>query len=108
MEQRSHFAVLCHCVYTAMNMAKRKKTRELSEEVRHKIVAKHGQPQGYKSIYRDLDVPVSTVSNVIRKFKAHGTGTVANLKATSPSTEILRFLCPPYAMLSGSLRPMAL
>ena len=58
-----------------MSMEKRKKTRELSEEVRHKIVAKHGQSQGYKFISRDLDVPVSTVRNVMRKFKAHGTAT---------------------------------
>ena len=56
-----------------MSMEKIKKTRELSEEVRHKIVAKHGQSQGYKSISRDLDVPVSTIRNVIRKFKTHGT-----------------------------------
>jgi len=35
-----------------MSMEKRKKTRELSEEVRHKIVAKHGQSQGNKSISR--------------------------------------------------------
>ena len=60
-----------------MSMEKRKKTRELSEEVRHKIVAKHGQSQGNKSISRDLDVLVSTVHNVIREFKARGT--VANL-----------------------------
>ena len=53
------------------------KPRELSEDVRHKIVAKHGQCHGYKSISEDLDVPVSTIRNVIRKFKAHGT--VANL-----------------------------
>ena len=64
-------------VWSAMSMEKRKKTRELSEEVRHKIVAKHGQSQGYKSISRDLDVPVSTARNVIKKFKAHGTA--ANL-----------------------------
>ena len=60
-----------------MSMEKRKKTRELSEKLRHNILAKHGQSQGYKSISRDLDVPVSTVHNVIRKFKAHGTA--ANL-----------------------------
>ena len=60
-----------------MNMENRKKTRELSEEVRHKIVARHGQSQGYKSISRDLDVPVFTVHNAIGMFKAHGT--VANL-----------------------------
>ncbi len=33
--------------------------------------------QGYKSISRNLNVPVSTVSNIIRRFTAHGT--VANL-----------------------------
>ena len=60
-----------------MSIEKIKKTRELSEEVKHKIVAKHGQSQGYKSISRDLDVSGSTVRNVIRKFKAHGTA--ANL-----------------------------
>lgn len=38
---------------------------------------KHGQSQGYKSISKDLNVPVSTVRSVIKKFKAHGT--VANL-----------------------------
>ena len=60
-----------------MSMETRKKTRELSVEVRQKIVARHGQAQGDKSISRDGDVPVSTVRNVIRKFKAHGI--VANL-----------------------------
>ena len=69
--------LFCITVYTTMSMEKRKKTRELSEEVRHKIVTKHGQSQGYKSISRDLDVPVSTVHSVIRKFKTQGT--VANL-----------------------------
>ena len=32
-----------------------------------------GQTQDYKSISRDLDVPVSTVHNVIKKFVAHTT-----------------------------------
>ena len=59
-------------------MEKRKKSKELSEDLRTKIVEKHGlKSQGYKSISRDLDVPVSTVRNVIKKFTAHGT--VANL-----------------------------
>ena len=58
-------------------MEKRKKSKELSEDLRTKIVEKHGQSQGYKSISSDLDVPVSTVRNVINKFTAHDT--VANL-----------------------------
>ena len=41
-----------------MSMEKRKKTRELSEDVRHKIVAKYGLSQGCKSISRDLVVTV--------------------------------------------------
>ncbi|CAJ0966836.1 unnamed protein product [Ranitomeya imitator] len=58
-------------------MEKRKKTKELSEDLRNQIVRKHEQSQGYKSISKDLNVPVSTVHSVIKKFKAHST--VANL-----------------------------
>ncbi|KAI4872702.1 hypothetical protein NFI96_007522 [Prochilodus magdalenae] len=58
-------------------MEKRKKTKELSEDLRSKIVRKRGQSQGYKSISKELNVPVSTMRSVIKKFKAHGT--VANL-----------------------------
>ena len=57
-------------------MENRKKRKALSEDLRTKIVEKHGQSQGYTSIYRDIDVPVS-VRNIIKKFTAHGT--VANL-----------------------------
>ncbi|KAG2458804.1 TCB1 transposase, partial [Polypterus senegalus] len=58
-------------------MENRKKSRELSEDLRTKIVEKYQQSQGYKSIFRDLHVPLSTVRNIIKKFTAHGT--VANL-----------------------------
>ncbi|CAJ0941342.1 unnamed protein product [Ranitomeya imitator] len=58
-------------------MEKRKKTKELSEDLRNQIVRKHEQSQGYKSVSKDLNVPVSTVRSVIKKCKAHGT--VANL-----------------------------
>ena len=67
----------CVSVCTILSMEKRKKSKEISEDLRTKIVEKHGQYQGYKSISRDLDVPVSTVCNVINTFTAHGT--VANL-----------------------------
>ena len=62
---------------TTLSMEKRKKTKELFEDLRTKIVEKYGQSQGYKSISRDLNVPVSSVRNVIKKFTAHGI--VANL-----------------------------
>ncbi|KAL0203774.1 hypothetical protein M9458_001792, partial [Cirrhinus mrigala] len=54
-------------------MEKRKKCKELSVDLKEK----HGQSQGSKSISRDLNVPVSTVHNIIKRFTAHGT--VANL-----------------------------
>ena len=54
-------------------MEKGKKSKELSEDLRTKIEEKHGKSQGYKSISRDLDVPVFTVRNIIKKFTAHGT-----------------------------------
>ena len=60
-------------VCTTMSVEKRKKTRELSEEVRHKNVSSMDNP-----------------------------------KEASPFPETSMFLYPPYAMLSGSLRPMAL
>ncbi len=49
----------------------------MSEDLRSKIVEKYQQSQGYKSISRDLKVPLSTVRNIIKKFITHGT--VANL-----------------------------
>ncbi|CAJ0929321.1 unnamed protein product [Ranitomeya imitator] len=58
-------------------MEKRKKTKELPEDLRNQIVRKHEQSQGYKSISKDLNVPVSTVRSVIKKFRPHGT--MANL-----------------------------
>ena len=62
----------CVSVCTTLSMEKRKKSKELSEDLRTKIVEKHGQSQGYKSIVGDLNVPVSTVRSVIKKFTAHG------------------------------------
>ncbi|KAG2456820.1 TC1A transposase, partial [Polypterus senegalus] len=51
--------------------------RELSEDLRTKIVEKYQPSQGYKSISRELHVPLSIVCNIIKKFTIHGT--VANL-----------------------------
>lgn len=67
----------CVSVCATLSMDNRKRRRELSEDLRTKIVEKYQQSQGYKSISRDLDVPLSTVRNIIKKFATHGT--VANL-----------------------------
>lgn len=47
---------------------------------------KHGQSQGYKTISRDLNVPVSTVHNIVKKFTAHGT--VANVPGRGRKSKI--------------------
>ncbi|KAI2653514.1 Transposable element Tcb1 transposase [Labeo rohita] len=52
-------------------MEKRKKFKDFSVDLKEKIVEKHGQSQSYKSISRDLKVPVSTVHNIIKRFTAH-------------------------------------
>uniref|UniRef100_A0A8C5MLE8 Transposase n=1 Tax=Leptobrachium leishanense TaxID=445787 RepID=A0A8C5MLE8_9ANUR len=54
-----------------------RRRRDRSEDLRTKIVEKYQQSQGYKSISRDLDLPLSTVRNIIKKFATHGI--VANL-----------------------------
>ena len=59
------------------NMEKRKKSQELYEGLRSKPVEKYQQSQGYRSLFRDLKIPLSTVRNIIKKFITHGT--VANL-----------------------------
>ena len=56
-------------------MDHRKLRTELSQEIRKKIIDKH--VKGYKTISKQLDIPVTTVAHIIQKFKVQGT--VANL-----------------------------
>uniref|UniRef100_A0A8C5M601 Transposase n=1 Tax=Leptobrachium leishanense TaxID=445787 RepID=A0A8C5M601_9ANUR len=67
-------------------MDNRKRRRELSEDLRTKIVEKYQQSQGYKSISRDLDLPFSTVRNIIKRFATHGTE--ANLSGRGQKRKI--------------------
>lgn len=64
-------------VCTTLNMDNRKRRRELSQDIRKKIIDKHLKGKGYKTISKQLEVPVTTVAHIIQKFKTHGT--VANL-----------------------------
>ncbi len=41
------------------------------------MIDQHIKGKGYKTIFKQLDVPVTTVAHIIQKFKVHGT--VANL-----------------------------
>ena len=42
-------------------------------EFQDKMVRRHGPREGYKTIYRVLKVPKSTVSSIIRKWTKYGT-----------------------------------
>lgn len=65
-----------HSVYT-LNMDNRKPRREFSQEIRKEIVVKHVKDQFYKTISKQLNVPMTTVVHIIRTVKIHRT--VANL-----------------------------
>ncbi len=47
------------------------KTKELSKDVRDKIVDLHKAGMGYKTITKQLDEKVTTVGAIIRKWKEH-------------------------------------
>lgn len=50
---------------------KRKKSRDLTEEERKKVIAKHGKD--YKTVFKELHVLVTMNVNVIKKHKISGT-----------------------------------
>jgi len=49
------------------------RSRELPEELRDRIVARHRSGHGYKNISAALKVPKSTVASKILKWKTFGT-----------------------------------
>ncbi|KAL0150322.1 hypothetical protein M9458_054430, partial [Cirrhinus mrigala] len=49
------------------------RSKELPEELRDRIVARHRSGQGYKKISAALNVPKSTVASIIHKWKTFGT-----------------------------------
>ena len=49
------------------------KTKELSKQVRDKVLEKHQSGLGYKKISQTLNIPRSTVKSIIKKWKEYGT-----------------------------------
>ncbi|MBN3280925.1 TCB1 transposase, partial [Polyodon spathula] len=49
------------------------KTKELSKQVRDKVIEKHRSGEGYKNISKSLNISVSTVYSIIKKWKGHCT-----------------------------------
>ncbi len=63
------------------------KTKELSKDVRDKIVDRHKAGMGYKTIAKQLGEKVTTVGEIIRKWKKHKI--TVNLPRTGAPCEIL-------------------
>lgn len=51
------------------------KTKELSKQVRDKVIQRHKSGLGYKKISTSLMIPWSTIKSIITKWKQHGTTT---------------------------------
>ncbi|KAI4877246.1 hypothetical protein NFI96_014302 [Prochilodus magdalenae] len=49
------------------------KTKEHSKAIRDKIVEGHKAGKAYKTLSKELGLPVSTIGSIIRKWKAYGT-----------------------------------
>ena len=54
------------------------KTKELSKDMRDRIIERYKGGQGYRKISKGINLALSTVGNIIRKYKKYGDGT-ANL-----------------------------
>ncbi|KAK3536211.1 hypothetical protein QTP86_000192 [Hemibagrus guttatus] len=54
------------------------KTKELTEDLRLRIVAAHKSGKGYKTISKCFEVPVATIQSIIKKYKTFRT--VKNLR----------------------------
>uniref|UniRef100_A0AAY5EKZ9 Sleeping Beauty transposase HTH domain-containing protein n=1 Tax=Electrophorus electricus TaxID=8005 RepID=A0AAY5EKZ9_ELEEL len=49
------------------------KTKEHSKAIRDKLVEGHKADKGYKTLSKELDLPVSTIGSIIQKWKVYGT-----------------------------------
>ena len=58
------------------------KTQEHSDDVRRKVVELHKSRNGHKKISKELKIPISTIMEIVKKFKA--TGDVRNQPGRGP------------------------
>ena len=65
-------------VHFAIQGLKMAKTKELSRDMRDKIIERRKGGQGYRKISKEMNLAPSTVGNIIRKYKKYSDGT-ANL-----------------------------
>ena len=71
------------------------KKKELSEDLRQRLVHAHSKGKGYKAISKQYDVPVATVQSIINKYKRYNT--VKNLsgrgRKRKVSPKLARKIC---------------
>ncbi len=72
---------------SASKLSTMAKTKELSKDVRDKIVDLHKAGMGYKTIAKQLGEKVTTVGAIIRKWKKHKI--TVNLPRSGASSKIL-------------------
>ncbi|KAK3571511.1 hypothetical protein QTP86_012860 [Hemibagrus guttatus] len=66
------------------------KTKELTEDLRLRIVAAHKSGKGYKTISKCFEVPVATVQSIIKKYKTFRT--VKNLRGRGRKPKVTSVL----------------
>ena len=64
------------------------KTKELSKQVRDKVVEKYGSGLGYKKISETLNIPQSTITSIIKKWKEYGTTTNLPREVSPPKLPV--------------------
>ena len=80
-EKHTIFYMIVHLIIRLFNMhfaiqgLKMSKTKELSRDMRVRILERHKRGQGYRKISKEMNLALTTVGNIIRKYKKYGDGT---------------------------------
>ena len=71
-------------MHFAIQGLKMAKTKELSRDMRDRIIERHKGGQGYRKISKEMNLELSTVGNIIREYKKYGDGTANLLRNGRP------------------------
>ncbi|XP_073529688.1 uncharacterized protein [Phyllobates terribilis] len=82
-------------VFTTLNMDQRKLRRDWSQENRKKVKEKHVKCKGFKTISKQLDVPVTTVAQNFMVYRTVANLPVGSVPAAGTSGVNDRFGMPP-------------